>query len=525
MRKLLPLLIGAVLSYAPLSQAATPEDTLVVALSLDGIISFDPAESFETVSTSSLVDLYQGLVAEDRQDSRKLSPALASSWKPGNTEHSLIFTLKTDAQFASGNPVTVHDVIYSLTRAVKLNKTPVFILGELGWTPENIDAQFTQLSNNELEIRWISPIGHDLALRLLSAPVALVVDSKEVEKNAQNNDFGNGWLRTRSAGSGAYTLRNYVPQQAVVLEQNPHAQPAPLLKRVLLKGVAEAGSRRLLLEQGDVDVAYDLGADQFDALKTNANVQVKTFPSSLIYYLGFNTKDKTQPVLGNPALWEAARWLVDYEGIANQLLKGQFEVRQTFLPKGFDGALDTTPFRLDVDKAKSILQKAGIKPGTRFSVTIINQPPYTDIAQALQASFAKADIDLQIQPVTEADLWSKMRGRNFQSIFIYWGADYVDPNTNASTFAYNVPDGPKTLAWRVGWDIPELSKETRAAAAAGTSQQRSALYEKLQKTVQDSSPYVVTLQDHRLVALRKNIHGAHQGLGTYLLYFDQVSKK
>ncbi|TKY80269.1 ABC transporter substrate-binding protein, partial [Pectobacterium polonicum] len=259
--------------------------------------------------------------------------------------------------------------------------------------------------------------------------------------------------------------------------------------------------------------------------KTNANVQVKTFPSSLIYYLGFNTKDKTQPVLGNPALWEAARWLVDYEGIANQLLKGQFEVRQTFLPKGFDGALDTTPFRLDVDKAKSILQKAGIKPGTRFSVTIINQPPYTDIAQALQASFAKADIDLQIQPVTEADLWSKMRGRNFQSIFIYWGADYVDPNTNASTFAYNVPDGPKTLAWRVGWDIPELSKETRAAAAAGTSQQRSALYEKLQKTVQDSSPYVVTLQDHRLVALRKNIHGAHQGLGTYLLYFDQVSKK
>jgi len=68
------------------------------------------------------------------------------------------------------------------------------------------------------------------------------------------------------------------------------------------------------------------------------------------------------------------------------------------------------------------------------------------VAQALQASFAKADIQIDIQPVAESELWGKMRGRNFQSIFIYWGADYVDANSNASTFAYNVEGGPKTLA-------------------------------------------------------------------------------
>lgn len=57
-------------------------------------------------------------------------------------------------------------------------------------------------------------------------------------------------------------------------------------------------------------------------------------------------------------------------------------------------------------------------------------------------------MNLDIQPVAESELWSKMRGRNFQSIFIYWGADYIDPNTNASAFAfaYNVPGGSKTLA-------------------------------------------------------------------------------
>ena len=66
----------------------------------------------------------------------------------------------------------------------------------------------------------------------------------------------------------------------------------------------------------------------------------------------------------------------------------------------------------------------------------------------MQASFAQAGLRLDIQPVVESDLWGKMRGRDFQAIFTYWGADYLDPNTNASAFAYNVPGGPKTLAWR-----------------------------------------------------------------------------
>ena len=115
---------------------------------------------------------------------------------------------------------------------------------------------------------------------------------------------------------------------------------------------------------------------------------------------------------------------MDYQSIAEQLLKGQYRVHQAFLPQGLDGALDDRPFKLDVDKARQILREAGIAEGTRISLIVINQPPYTDIAQALQASFAQAGLRLDIQPVVESDLWGKMRGRDFQAIFTYWGADY-----------------------------------------------------------------------------------------------------
>lgn len=522
MRKIATVLFASLLTLQ--AQAATPADTLIVAIPLDGIISFDPAESFEAVSSSSLINLYQKLVDADRNDPTKLAPQLATSWQPGSDDHSLIFTLKPDATFASGNPVTADDVIYSLSRVVKLNKTPSFILAEFGWTPDNIDRQLIRHSAQQVEIRWPAAIGRDLALRLLTAPVASIVDRQLAEQHASNNDFGNGWLRTHSAGGGAYSIRNFVPQQALVLEENTHAVPQPKLKRVILKGVADAGSRRLLLQQGDADVAYDLGADQFAALKNQPNVKIASFPSSLVYYLGFNTQNKQQPALGNPALWQAARWLVDYQSISKELLKGQYQVHQSFLPQGFDGALADRPFHYDLAKAKEILQRGGIQPGTRFSLTIVNQPPYTDVAQALQASFAKADIQLDIQPVAEAELWGKMRGRDFQSIFIYWGADYIDPNTNASAFAYNVPGGPKTLAWRLGWNIPELSQETKAAAAESDVQKRNALYQQLQTQIQQNSPYVVTLQGQKLVGLRSNVQGAQQSIGVSMLYYDRVSK-
>ena len=43
-------------------------------------------------------------------------------------------------KFASGNPVTAKDAAFSLQRVIKLEKTPVFLLSQLGWTKDNVDT-------------------------------------------------------------------------------------------------------------------------------------------------------------------------------------------------------------------------------------------------------------------------------------------------------------------------------------------------------------------------------------------------
>lgn len=508
------------------AQAATPPDVLVVAQSIDDAVSFDPAEGYELTAFQAFNTTYQRLIDVDQRDPTKLVGQLAEDWQVAADGKSVTFKLKAGATFASGNPVRPEDVVFSFGRAVKLAKTPVFILQELGWKPENIDALVTKIDDSHVKVGWAADVGSGFALAILSAPISSIVDEKTVAAHAANNDFGNGWLKTASAGSGPFSIQRYVPHEALVFAANAKSPAgAPKLKSVILKNVADASARRLLVEQGDADIARELGADQIASLKGKPGITVLETPSAQQDYIIFNSASKTVPALGNPAFWEAARYLVDYNSLANTLLKGQFTVHQTFLPVGFPGAIDDKPFSFDPAKAKDILAKAGLKD-VKFSLAVSNQPPFPDIAQALQASFAQAGVAIQVEPIVASDLYGKLRSRQYDAAALYWFPDYFDANTNASAFAYGTGDnGPHTVAWRAGWNTPEISAKTHSAVVEQDPAKRAAIYADLQKAVAASSPFVFMLQGKDQVVLSNRVKNYHQGINPDQIYYGQVEKK
>lgn len=502
--------------------AATPADTLVIAQSIDDASSFDPAEGFELTSVQAFTNLYQRLVQPDPHNPTVLKPTLASAWQPGHDNRSLTFTLRNGATFSSGNPVRPEDVIFSLSRVVKLDLDPSFILTQLGWNKDNVDAQLKKIDDAHVQISWTANVSPTYVLSLLAAPVSSIIDEKTALANAQKGDLGNKWLQMHSAGSGPYQIRKYIPHEVVLLSANPTSPGgAPLLKNVLIKNVPEPAARRLLLEQGDADIARNLGVDQIAALKNKSGVTPMAIPMASLYYLQFNTD--ANPVLKNPALWQAARYLFDYHGIADGLLKGQFQVHQSFLPQGFLGELNDNPFTYDPAKAKAILNKAGLN-NVSFKLSVSNQPPYLDIAQALQASFANGGIKVELIPGLSSEIATAVKAHHYEATLNSWGADYFDPNTNAAAFAYNPENGSKTLAWRSNWHIPELSQQTLAATAENDPAKRIKLYEAMQREVQQNSPYVVGLQARNLIALRANLKGYVQGINPDMVYYSKVSK-
>lgn len=503
-------------------QAKTPANTLVVAQSLDDVTSLDPAQGFELTSVQAFTNLYQRLVQSNPHKPTQLLPTLASSWSA--KQHSLTFTLRKKAQFASGHPLRPEDVIFSLSRVVKLNLAPSFILTQLGWTKENVDSHLTKVSANQVKVSWDVNVGPSFVLSLLSAPVASIVDEKTVMAHAKNGDFGHDWLNDHSAGSGPFQIKRYIPHQALLMSGNPTSPAgAPKMKYLLLKNVPNAATRQLLLEQGDADIIRNLGSDQFISLQHKPGVRTLSLPYASLYYLMFNTQSKSNPTLGNPKFWEAARWAFNYKGIADDLMHGQFQVQQSFLPQGFKGALTSEPYRYDPTKAKQILKAAGIK-NPHFKLVVSNQPPYLDIAQALQASFAKAGIKVEVIPGVSSQVSNQVKNHQYEADLTSWGPDYFDPNTNASAFAYNPNNGSKTLAWRANWQTPELNKLTLAARAETNEAKRVKMYQTLQRLVRKSSPFVVGLQNKKLVAMRDDIKGYLQGITPDMVFYQNVSK-
>lgn len=505
--------------------AETPEGVLVVAQNIDDIVAIDPAQAYEFTSGELVTNVYDRLVQYDAADTSVLAPGLASSWEADAEAKTITFTLRDGATFASGNSLTAEDVIYSLGRVIKLNLTPAFILTQLGWTPENVDSMVTGDSNT-VTIKYEGEFSTAFVLNVLASRPASIVDSAQVKEHEIDGDMGNAWLNENAAGSGPFILDRYTPAQMIRLSANEsYFNGAPEIDSVIIRHVAEAATQQLLLEQGDIDLARNLTPDQIASLD-NADIKVETFPQAAVHFLSFNQKTES---LTDPAIWEAARYLVDYKGMTDTIIKGQMETHQAFWPKGFPGSYDETPFSYDPEMAKEILDDAGIETPVTVTLDVINAAPFTDMAQSLQASFADAGINFEILPGTGAQVITKYRDRTHQAMLLYWGPDFMDPHSNAKAFAYNSDNSDDnyaaTTTWRNAWAVPDaMNKKTMAALTETNPETRLDMYLELQKEVQESSPIVIMFQAAYQVAMDTDVTGYVNGATSDFVYYRLVEK-
>ena len=516
-------------AMAGLSPAAaqTPKDTVVMAKQIDDIISLDPAEVFEFSGGEVTGNTYDRLIAFDLKDVSKLYGVIAQSWTISEDGKTYTFKLKPGIKFHSGNALTAADVVYSIERAVKLNKSPGFIITQFGIKKENVLDVVKATDDMTVTITVDKPYAPSFFLNCMTADVASIVDSKLVKANEKNGDFGNEWLKKNSAGSGAYVLRSWRANEQYAVEANPNwVGGTPKMKRVIVRHVAEPASQRLLLEKGDIDFARNLHKDALTAIKSNGDIQVQQGDKGYILYLGLNSKN---PNLAKPEVREALKWLTDYDAIEKNIVQGTFQAHQSFLPKGFLGAISDKPYKYDLAKGKELLAKAGLKDGFTVTMDVRSVNPISDIAQAIQAQWAQAGVKLELIPGDGKATLTKYRARTHDIYIGQWGPDYQDPHTNAETFAINEDNKDdarsKTLAWRNSWDIGDMTKKTLANVLERDTAKRKATYEELQREHQKTSPFVIMFQQIEVAAHRKSVSGFQIGPGSSTNLYHLLEKK
>ncbi|NRP70166.1 putative D,D-dipeptide-binding periplasmic protein DdpA [Ensifer psoraleae] len=529
--------LAMVMGAAQPAFAETPKDTLVEAFAIDDIITMDPGEAFELSTAEMTSNTYSLLVRLDLNDTTKVVGDLAESWTVSDDGLTYTFKLKSGLKFASGNPITAEDVAYSFERAVKLDKSPAFILTQFGLNGDNVTEKAKAADETTFVFTVDQPYAPSFVLNCLTATVASVVDKKLVLEHVKpvtptedykyDNDFGNEWLKTGYAGSGAFKLREWRANEVVVLERNDnyYGEPAKLA-RVIYRHMKESSGQRLALEAGDIDVARNLEPGDYEAVAKNSDLATTSAAKGTVYYISLNQKNEK---LAKPEVREAFKYLVDYDAIGSTLIKGIGEIHQSFLPKGVLGALDENPYRFDVAKAKELLTKAGYPDGFSVTMDVRNGQPVTGIAESFQQTLGQAGVKLEIIPGDGKQTLTKYRARNHDMYIGQWGMDYFDPNSNAETFTSN-PDNSdegknKTLAWRNAWDVPELTKKTKEALLERDSAKRAETYKELQKTVLAESPFVIIFQQTEVAGLRGNLKGLKLGPSFDTNYVWNVSKE
>jgi peptide/nickel transport system substrate-binding protein len=509
------LLFGAFVTaslyfFMPALHAATPKNTLVMANQIDDMITLDPAEVFEFTAAEYAANVYDRLVTYPPDNVEDLRGNVAESWTISDDGKTYTFKIRDGITFHSGSPLTAEDAAWSLQRVVKLNQTPSFILSQFGFTADNVDDKIKTVDDQHFTVEVDQPYAPTFFLYCLTATVGSVVDKKLVMAHEKDGDMGHEWLKTASAGSGPFKLVSWKPNESLTIEKNPNYWAGEVgFDRVITRHIPEPASQMLLLQKGDIDIARNLEADQIAALSGNPDVVVKQVPKGAIYYLGLNQKNQ---YLSKPEVIKALKYLIPYQEIADTIVKGSAVVHQTFLPSGFLGALDENPYKLDVEKAKELLKQAGLENGFKVTMDTRNTSPIIDMAQVIQATWAKAGIQLEILPGDNKQTLTKYRARTHDIYIGRWGPDYQDPNTNASTFTSNPDNRDEAkltgkLAWRNAWDIPDLTAQTEAAVLERDKDKRAEMYRELQRAVLERGPFVTMFQDIEVVAERANVQG------------------
>ena len=524
----LPLSLVVSTSYIHQASAETPPNMLVIANRIDDMVQLDPAEIFEFAGMDMARNVYDRLIAFDPLNlSKGAIPGLAESWTLDEDGQTYTFTMRPGVKFHSGNPVTAKDAEFSLRRVIQLKKTPSFILSQFGFTAENLNETIKATGPMTLVIKTDKKYAPSFVLNCLTSGVGGIVDKSLVMENEANGDLGHEWLKTHSAGSGAYKLTSWKPNESYSLTAVPgYWRGDAAMKRVIVRHVSESATQRLMLEKGDIDIARNLSAEDIKAISGKEGLAVDDDLRGRIMYFSLNQK---HPILSKPKVIQALKYLTDYEGMAGSFLKGQYAVHQAFLPLTYLGELKDKPYTFNVQKAQALLKEAGHEDGFELEMIVRNAQERLDIAQSLQNTFNQAKVKLNLTVGTGKQILGRYRNRDFDVYLGAWGPDYPDPQTNADTFSHN-PDNRDAakltgkLAWRNSWDIPKMTLETEAAVVELDAIKRGEMYVKIQKQHQMNSPFGIMFQQTEQTGRQKGVKNFITGSAISEAYYWTVTK-
>ncbi|TXM96943.1 ABC transporter substrate-binding protein [Methylobacterium sp. WL64] len=439
-------------------------------------------------------------------------PYLAKFWEVAPDNLSVTLHLVSDAVFHDGHPLTSEDVAFSIG-VIKANH-PFQTMLEPVSTVETPDA-------HTVVIRLSRP--HP-ALLLAMSPGLMPILPKHVYGDGQ--DIKTHPANLKPVGSGPFKFVAYKQGESIQLERFDKFFIAgrPKLARLVYRILPDQNSLVIATERREIGMLPFLSSVRDIERLSKAQTLTVTDRGfegiGPINWLAFNCGKKP---LDDVRVRRAIALAANRDFITGKLLGGVAKPATGPIVPGspfYEPAVD--PYKLDIAKAESLLDEAGLKKGadgTRLQLTIDYIPNDNDqqrnVAEYLRAGLKRIGIALQVRAAPDFPTWAQ-RVSNFDfdltmdNVF-NWGDPVIGvARTYLST---NIRKG---VIWSntQQYQNPKVDELLNAAAIETDVAKRKTLYDDFQKIVVSDAPIAYlnltpykAVYDKRLTNLPLSIWG------------------
>jgi len=494
----------------PVTGEALADDQTFTYSLLDEFTTADP-QMVEDVSGSYFVrDLFEGLMNQDADGN--LIPGVATGYTTNDAKDVYTFTLRNNARWSDGNPVTAHDFVYAWRRlADPATGSPYSWFADI-MALENVGAVMSGESPPEaLGVRALD--NHTLEVRLTaSLPyfAAMTTHASTFPSPQWTvRTFGDNWTKPGNiVGNGAYVLTEHIPNETATRERNTMYwnNDATILDKVVTLVINDENTDFTRWEAGETDKGA-VPSGQYPRLKAQYPDEAISFPRLCTYYMTFNLSPSGPEAFKDVRVRQALSYALDRSVVTDKILQGGQIQAFTFTPGATAGfEVPEVAFgKMTQDQrnvnAKLLMDAAGYGPDNplKFEYMYNTSEGHKKIAIAAQQMWKEtlgAEVTLANQ---EWKTFLKTRGgQNFDVARGGWCGDYNEASTflDLMTTPSGYNDGKFSNA-----EVDELMTSARTMSDATSN------YTRVEEIMANEMPIIPVYHYTGVFMLRKNVKG------------------
>ena len=293
---------------------------------LDQFPTLDPQLNEDTSGFHVIRDLFEGLLSQDA--SGGLTPGVATRYAASDGNTTYTFTLREDARWSNGDPVTAHDFVYAWRRAVDPSTaSPYAWYLELTEMVNAKEVLAGKKAPAELGVRAVDD--HTLEVKLNAPlpyfPAMTTYATLFPAHRATIEAHGADWTAPGNmVSNGAYMLENVVLNEYHTRVRNPMYWNAGrvIIEKVTGLVINDVNQALTRYRAGELDHLEPLPPGQYPALSKELPDEATSVPRLCSYYYAFNHTESGNPALRDVRVRKALSMAIDRDVIVNQVLKG-----------------------------------------------------------------------------------------------------------------------------------------------------------------------------------------------------------